>query len=148
MQIPRVSLGTAISREYRLALGYGIRPNGSSVLLAGLSPFPLRPSAKPPQDAQAPEHPEQGSLILCQHLLIRAALGNSGAQLATFNWQDAEAEYSESKEHNKGAAKGHAVSAMDEAKAGMSHAKDQVASKFTKNKAEADDKVHCRVVSS
>jgi len=55
--------------------------------------------------------------------------------------QDAEAEYSESKEHNKGAAKGHAVSAMDEAKAGMAHAKDQVASKFTKNKAEADDKV-------
>ena len=55
--------------------------------------------------------------------------------------QEAQAEYGESKEHNKGAAKGHAVSAMDEAKAGMAHAKDQVASKFTKNKAEASDKV-------
>ena len=39
------------------------------------------------------------------------------------------------------------MSAMDEAKAGMAHAKDQVASKFTKNKAEADDKVRCSVVS-
>ena len=50
-------------------------------------------------------------------------------------------EYGESKDHNKGAAKGHAVSALDEAKAGMAHAKDQVASKLTKNKAEAADKV-------
>ena len=57
--------------------------------------------------------------------------------------QDAQAEYGESKEHNKGAAKGHAVSALDEAKAGMEHAKEAVTSKFTKNKAEAADKV-CR----
>ena len=33
------------------------------------------------------------------------------------------------------------MSALDEAKAGVEHAKDQVASKFTKNKAEAADKV-------